>query len=225
MGGFQRARRPEQVEERRQAIMAVATAMLTEMPVADISLNELSRRVGLAKSNVLRYFETREAIFLHLLEAQWMAWLAALDVALPREVDATQTVAVRIDRVAGTIAAQLAAAPLLCELSSVTSSVLERNVSTAVARWFKLAAAEATGNLAALLRVHVGELDAVSAGRLATTLFIVTAGLWPLANPGASVTAIYDDPAFAAMRIEFADELHAIVAAQLAGLLALQGAV
>ena len=30
------------------------------MPVAELSLNELSRRVGLAKSNVLRYFESRE---------------------------------------------------------------------------------------------------------------------------------------------------------------------
>jgi AcrR family transcriptional regulator len=35
--------------------------MLTEMPVAQTTLDELSRRVGLAKSNVLRYFESREA--------------------------------------------------------------------------------------------------------------------------------------------------------------------
>ncbi|MEU6392218.1 hypothetical protein [Streptomyces sp. NPDC046939] len=34
------------------------------MPVAKVSLNGLSRRVGLAKSNVLRYFESREAILL-----------------------------------------------------------------------------------------------------------------------------------------------------------------
>ena len=51
---FQRARRPEQMAARRLAIMAVARAMLTEKNVADISLRELSDRVGLAKSNVLR---------------------------------------------------------------------------------------------------------------------------------------------------------------------------
>jgi hypothetical protein len=44
----------------------LAAAMLREMPVAELSLNELSRRVGLAKSNVLRYFETREAVLLEL---------------------------------------------------------------------------------------------------------------------------------------------------------------
>ena len=29
--------------------------------MAELSLNELARRVGLAKSNVLRYFDSREA--------------------------------------------------------------------------------------------------------------------------------------------------------------------
>ena len=33
--------------------------MLAEMPVSELTLNELSRRAGLAKSNVLRYFESR----------------------------------------------------------------------------------------------------------------------------------------------------------------------
>src|SRR5437763_86428 len=61
---FQRARSEEQREARRQAILAAAAAMLTEMPVADVTLNELSRRSGLAKSNVLRYFESRGAVVL-----------------------------------------------------------------------------------------------------------------------------------------------------------------
>src|SRR4051812_50004066 len=57
--------------------------MLAEMPVAALSLNELSRRVGLAKSNVLRYFESREAVLLELLDAAWREWLVALEDALP----------------------------------------------------------------------------------------------------------------------------------------------
>jgi uncharacterized sporulation protein YeaH/YhbH (DUF444 family) len=43
----------EQREIRRRTIVDTALAMLDEMPVAEVSLNELSRRVGLAKSNVL----------------------------------------------------------------------------------------------------------------------------------------------------------------------------
>ncbi|HEX4291540.1 MAG TPA: helix-turn-helix domain-containing protein, partial [Trebonia sp.] len=65
--GFQRARSEEQREIRRQAILDTAAAMLDLMPVSEVTLNELSRRAGLAKSNVLRYFESREAILLELL--------------------------------------------------------------------------------------------------------------------------------------------------------------
>src|SRR3954465_11105581 len=80
---FQRARSEEQRAARRQAILRTAEAMLAEMPVAALSLNELSRRVGLAKSNVLRYFESREAVLLELLDAAWREWLDALAVELP----------------------------------------------------------------------------------------------------------------------------------------------
>ena len=49
--------------------------MLTEKGVGQISLRELSDRVGLAKSNVLRYFDSREAIFLELLDEECLSWL------------------------------------------------------------------------------------------------------------------------------------------------------
>src|SRR3569833_320077 len=80
---FQRARSAEQREERRRTILDTALAMLDEMPVADVTLNELSRRVGLAKSNVLRYFESREAVLLELLARALREWLVALEDALP----------------------------------------------------------------------------------------------------------------------------------------------
>ncbi|ATB39811.1 TetR family transcriptional regulator [Cystobacter fuscus] len=50
---FLRARSEEQREVRRRAILDTAAAMLEQMPVAEVGLNELARRVGLAKSNVL----------------------------------------------------------------------------------------------------------------------------------------------------------------------------
>src|SRR5215470_2837235 len=85
---FQRARSDEQRAIRRQTILDTATAMLEEMPVAELSLNELSRRVGLAKSNVLRYFDSREAVLLELLESLTGEWLEHLSEALPSEVSA-----------------------------------------------------------------------------------------------------------------------------------------
>ena len=85
---FQRARSEEQRAARRQAILGTAAAMLAEMPVAEVTLNELSRRAGLAKSNVLRYFESREAVLLELLDSAWQDWLVQLDEELAAAVEA-----------------------------------------------------------------------------------------------------------------------------------------
>src|SRR6476620_7624838 len=123
---FQRARSDEQRAVRTQAILETATAMLEEMPVADLSLNELSRRVGLAKSNVLRYFESREAVLLELLDAASREWLEHLDGALAAAVG-TGTPYERGDRVAATLAASLADRPVLCDLAAAQAAVLEHN--------------------------------------------------------------------------------------------------
>jgi AcrR family transcriptional regulator len=147
---FRRARSDEQREQRRQAILSTAAQMLAEMPVADLSLNELSRRVGLAKSNVLRYFESREAVLLELYDTAWKAWLDRLDTELPppsTEADPRT----RYERVAATLTASLVADPLVCELISVSASVLERNISPEVARRYKLSAVANTDRMAAQL--------------------------------------------------------------------------
>src|SRR2546421_4060846 len=108
---FQRARSEEQREVRRQVILKTAAAMLTEVPVAQLSLNELSRRVGLAKSNVLRYFESREAVLLELLDSAWQEWLAGLDQDLA-VVDPNAPPAQRGGQRAVVLAPSLAARPV-----------------------------------------------------------------------------------------------------------------
>ena len=107
MTTFQRARSDEQRELRRRAILDTAAAMLVEMPVADVSLNELSRRVGLAKSNVLRYFESREAVLLELLDRYLETWLVELADELAAGVDPRAGVEERSAQLAGVLSRSL----------------------------------------------------------------------------------------------------------------------
>jgi len=68
---FQRARQPEQREERRAHLLTTARAMLEGgVDLRALTLNALAREAGMAKSNVYRYFETREALLLELLWAE-----------------------------------------------------------------------------------------------------------------------------------------------------------
>jgi AcrR family transcriptional regulator len=218
---FQRARRPEQREQRRQMILDTAAAMLAEMPVADISLRELSRRVGLAGSNVLRYFETREGVFLALLDQLSEEWLDQLECDLGASASPGPGKPIdQVERIAGTLARGLASRPLLCELTSVLSGVLERNVSVDSVREFKRRAIARNGRLAGLIRKHLpdlGDRAALETASLSTTLL---AGLWPLANPGPVVRAATEDPALAAAHVDFTGRMSRGLLLILAGQLA-----
>jgi AcrR family transcriptional regulator len=185
MTTFQRARRPEQVAARRAAILAAAAEMLRERQVADISLRELADRVGLAKSNVVRYFDSREAIFLEVLDQTWTAWLDDLDLN-PGEDDRPYA---RETRVGTAVAASLVERPLLCDLFAAMAAVLERNISLDVARDVKRRFSANTARLAGLVRAAVPVLDDAGATHFAGAVVVLVAGLAPHATPTETVVA------------------------------------
>ncbi|ALR12563.1 TetR/AcrR family transcriptional regulator [Mycobacteroides saopaulense] len=213
--GFKRARRPEQVEERKRAILEVAAQMLAEAPVVDISLRELSTRVGLSKSNVLRYFETREAIFLEILEREQEAMLG--EVAEQFEQLKAAGV-VDVTRVADVVATSLIARPLLCELMSAMASVLERNISVEFARGFKRRASEKAERLAELVRDVLPELSVHDAAHFAGVVHILVAGMWPYAHPTDAVCTVMGELGLQAPADLFASYLKEGLTVQLLGL-------
>jgi AcrR family transcriptional regulator len=221
MTTFQRARSAEQREVRRRAILDAAATMLTEMPVAQVTLNELSRRAGLAKSNVLRYFESREAVLLELLDSAWQDWLAQLEDDLGGAVDTGAPPAVRADQLAAAIATSLAARPVLCDLISAQAAVLERNVSPRVAAACKRAAIADVAALGQLMLGCVAELGEHDAFRLAGAAIMMTGAIWANTQPSAAMLAAYQaDPALASLRLDFTATLREVLEVLTAGLLA-----
>ena len=75
---FRRARRPEQKQQRREEILAAARELALADGVRSVSLAGIAALVGIDKSALLRYFETREQIFLELVAREWPAWVQAL---------------------------------------------------------------------------------------------------------------------------------------------------
>ncbi len=202
-------------------ILDGAAAMLAEMPVAQVSLNELSRRVGLAKSNVLRYFESREDVLLELLNTAAREWLADFADEVAGVVDAGAGPSERSAQFAGALAASLAARPILCDLISAQSAVLEHNVSPQVVVKYKRAAGQTIAVLVRLVLEHVRELGERDAEWFTTASIMMAGAAWTHANPASAVEAAYAaDPALASMRVDFADTLRDVLEVLLAGLLA-----
>jgi len=189
-GTFQRARRPEQIQQRRESILTAARSLLQSQPIAEVSLRELGDEVGLAMSNVLRYFDSREAIFLELLDAAWRSWLDLLGPELRAAVRGQRTAGpARARRVAATVTESLVDQPLLCELLSAQATVLERNISLDYARDFKRRVLSHYDRLAGQLREALPTLDPPASLHCARVIVALTAGLWPYAHPTPAVAA------------------------------------
>lgn len=69
-----RARSVEEKQVRRADILRAAEELWTRTPYADLSMNQVAREVQLAKGTLYLYFETREELFLALLESHYQRW-------------------------------------------------------------------------------------------------------------------------------------------------------
>jgi AcrR family transcriptional regulator len=192
---FQRARRPEQMAARRSAIITSAREMLVEKNVADISLRELSDRIGLAKSNVLRYFDSREAIFLEVLDEEFQAWLADLEARLGRPRARKANYANEI-RVATAVADSLTDRQLLCGLIGSMAGVLERNISFGFARDFKARAMGRIAELAQLVARQLRWLPHEFIEFFAEGALTLAAGMYPFSVPTEPVRAAITELGF-----------------------------
>ncbi|MEU4250510.1 TetR family transcriptional regulator [Amycolatopsis sp. NPDC026612] len=220
---FQRARSAEQREERRRAILDTALAMLDEMPVAEMSLNELSRRVGLAKSNVLRYFESREAVLLELLDGALREWLAEVAGELAAGADPDRPARERGERFAAVVAHSLARRTVLCDLLGAQAAVLEHNVSADVVVRFKRSALTGLDAMAELLRSCVPEVGD-EAAPVCLLAMILTGGLWTHCRPSPSARAAFEaDPALAVLHLDLAPALQNGLSLFIAGAVARNG--
>ncbi|HTK62245.1 MAG TPA: TetR family transcriptional regulator [Pseudonocardia sp.] len=211
---FQRARSPEQKAQRRAAILDAAARLGASNGVRRVSLGDIARSVGLTKSNVLRYFETREDIYLQLTAAGYRDWatrvtarLNALDTVGPADI-------------AAALAEGLAEDTLFCDLVSEGPATLEHNVSADVVRAFKSSLFEAVDDLAALLSAREPGLDLQRANQVIAAASMLAAGLWPWCNPPPVLAALYTtDPEVVRSPMEFVPQLRQLLEAIIVGLL------
>ncbi len=76
---FQRARKPAEQQLRREAILAAAAALFDAEGPQGAGLNAIAAKAGFTKSNVYRYFESREEVLMSLFLAELESFVADLE--------------------------------------------------------------------------------------------------------------------------------------------------
>ena len=193
--------------------------MLEEMPVAELSLNELSRRVGLAKSNVLRYFESREAVLLELLDDFLGAWLEELTEALAAGIEADASPEVRAGQLAEVLSRSLGERPVLCDLVGAQGGVLEHNVSVEVVKRHKRSSYAKLVAMVELVRHHLPEIG--DGAETFCLMSMISAGaLAAYDPPPPSLVAAYaDEPDLGVLHLDLRETLRTACTAALMGVL------
>lgn len=211
---FQRARTPQAKRQREAAILDAARELGLRRGIRQITLTDIAAAVGMHKSALLRYFETREEIFLRLTAEGWHEWtreLAARIRGLPEPGPET---------VAGQFAATLAARGMFCDLLAQAPMNLERNVSVDAVRSFKLATFAAREDLFAALAEQLPALGAADALDVIATAVSLAGAFWQIATPGPEVAALYRaDPRLGHAIVEVEPRLSRILAATIAGMI------
>lgn len=211
---WQRARSAEQKEVRREAILTAAGELLDEGGLEAAGLNAIARRSEISKANIYRYFETREAVLLHLFVDELDAWIAELGNGLKKHRGQDE-----VAPVARVYASTMAPRRRLCELMSSLSTVLERNVSEEAVVAFKRKIQQSIAPMLEGLCDALPRLQPEQAFEFGRWFILAASGAWPHCHPGPVMDRVLERPEFVGMRLEFEPGLESLAATLLHGLL------
>ncbi|MFF2073371.1 TetR family transcriptional regulator [Kitasatospora sp. NPDC058162] len=218
---FERARSPEAKRAREDAILAAAARLATANGVREVTASAIADEVGMHKSAMLRYFETREDIFLQLATGAWDEWSTAVCADLEDLRNGPGADGPEGDRTAqqtaAVIAHSLAARPLFCDLLAHTPLNLERNVSFDRVRAFKKRALAAVAEISSTL-CTVTPLRFNQAHSVVATATSMAGAMWQMAAPGTGLRDFYaSEPELAHAIVDVEPQLTDILTALLTG--------
>jgi AcrR family transcriptional regulator len=173
----QRARSQQAKDLRIVSLLEAAREIAGERGVRELTLSEVTARVGLHASALRRYFDSREELLLELAEQGWDDWRQALESALAgrRRLTAEAAAAIVSDTLDGL--------PLFCDLLTHVVLSLEGSVRLERARQYKMSATTSFDSMAEALADSVTGLDESSARVLLTSAITFAAYLFQLSRP------------------------------------------
>ncbi|MDG4826983.1 TetR family transcriptional regulator [Asanoa sp. WMMD1127] len=208
-----RARSPEAKQQRAEDLLAAARALAAEAGgVRHVTLAAVTEAAGLHPSAVRRYFASKEELLLELAERGWARWREGVEAELAGARDLTPA------ETAAAVARTLAAQPLFCDLLTHVPLSLEGEVDIDRARRYKTSSFAAYDGIVSTLTT-TGTMTTDQVHDLITAALGLTANLWQLAHPTATLAKLYEqEPRWAHAALDFEPRLTRLLQATATGL-------
>jgi AcrR family transcriptional regulator len=214
---FERARHPDEKALRRAHLLQTARVLLNDgADISSLSLNEIARRASMAKANTYRYFETREALLLALLWEEWQDWF--------KDFSEKPAQRMNLDTFVRHFASSIAKRTLLCALTAVLASVLEKNISEDSIIEFKSGALTFFELISEHFNKCCPELNTVGHMHLLHDTVSLITGLYPLTHPSPTVARVLQAPHLKFFKRNFLEEFERLLIASARELKTSQGA-
>jgi TetR/AcrR family transcriptional regulator len=187
---FQRARKPAEQKLRRAAILRAAAELFDAQGEQGAGLSAIAARAGFTKSNVYRYFESREEVLLSLFVDELTGFVSSFESGIgncaPGDLDAIARVS----------ADCFIARPRFCALIAILSSVLEQNVSLEKVIALKQTVAAENVRIASAMASRLPGATLEDCGWVAAMGASMVAGMWPNVTPSPVAAQVLAMPEF-----------------------------
>lgn len=198
---MRRAREHWQKEERSRAILQVAERLFTGQDATLPPVELVAREAGIAKGTVYLYFHSREAIFLSLLEWRAFDWIDEVHRGLEKASGRMTP-----ETITGAVLDYPLRHPVVMDLASLSSTVLEANVDFDTAFRFKSGLTTRLMALGGLVSRKHPRMSEEGAARCFLRSYSYLVGLWQVAQPPAILQEARRKIDAALFRIDFEAE-------------------
>lgn len=210
---WQRARTDEKKSERRDAIYSAAFTLLKKDGYENVSFNGIAAEAGFTKSNLYRYFSSREEIFLNIFSTLFEGWV---DDCLKRLRKLEQ--GANIERFAKTYVKSMKAHTQYLDLSPMLFNSLERNSSFEQLLAFKKVAMQRLYEIAVEVCRIYPTLSIQEAFKYLNLTFAATNNYWSASTENDALKKIYKMAEFKELKPNFEKDLATAIEIILRGL-------
>jgi len=211
---WQRARSEEQKEQRISEIVSTTARLYKKHTFEEISFALIAKEAGFTRSNLYKYFPSKEEIFLEFLKHDIIVWRKELVKTFrrrkARSVKTFASVWVEI----------LSKHKRLLDLLSILHSFLEKNVSEQTLIYFKRRAIDELKVLSELLCNMFPSLSPKKAGEFLELQLASAIGLYQITNLSEIQQRVLEYPEFKHLKVDFNSYLQKTVECLLQGLMA-----
>ena len=164
---------PALTAARKEEIIQACARLNETMSFKEITIKEIGAVTSFTRTSIYNYFETKEEIFLALLQQEYELWVEAMNAVMEQKETMTR------DELARTLACTLTDRPRLLRLLSMNLYEMEANSRPERLAEFKVAFGASLKTVERMLEKYVSEMDQSDRQQFLYTFFPFIYGIYP----------------------------------------------